>query len=459
MITVFFLLSCHKGEQKEANVPSDEIFPDGTPIPDWFRDITAVDLAELGKSYVISDYGAVANDSSFLNTEIIQNVIDLASENGGGVVVVPEGIYMSGALFFKPRTHLHVVEGGMLQGSNNIAHYPKQPSRMEGQNLNYFPALVNAYGVDGFTITGRGTIDGNGLKYWEAFWQRRKENPKCTNLEVSRPRLVFIWGSNDVQIERITLQNSGFWTTHLYQCNRVKILNATILAPREPIKAPSTDAIDIDVCKNVLIKGCYMSVNDDAVALKGGKGPWADEDPNNGPNENILIENNSYGFCHSTFTCGSENIHTSNVLMRNCVVRDAQRLIYLKMRPDTPQKYAFITLENISGTVKTAIYIRPWTQFFDLKGRKTAPVSVSENITFRNINLECQKFAEVGITEHDRLSTFNLENINFTSGIAQLDTSLFEGIRIANVTINGNEWNGGAIDAKPSEEETLKVFE
>jgi polygalacturonase len=67
-----------------------------------------------------------------------------------------------------------VVEGGKLKGSDNIEDYPKLPSRMEGQSLDYFTALVNAYQVDGFTISGKGTIDGNGLKFWQAFWQRRK---------------------------------------------------------------------------------------------------------------------------------------------------------------------------------------------------------------------------------------------------------------------------------------------
>jgi len=80
-----------------------------------------------------------------------------------------------------------------------------------------------------------------------------------------------------------------------------------------------------------------MSVNDDAIALKGGKGPWADEDPNNGPNTNILIENNTIGFCHSALTCGSESIHNRNILMCNSKLEDVARLIHLKMLPDTPQ--------------------------------------------------------------------------------------------------------------------------
>ena len=196
----------------------------------------------------------------------------------------------SGALFFKPKTHLYLSEGAVLKGSDNISDYPIKPSRMEGQNLDYYPALVNTYGVNGFTISGKGTIDGNGLKYWESFWERRKENPNCTNLEVSRPRLAFIWNCDNVQVQDVKLHNSGFWTSHYYKCNNVKIINLHIFSPREPVKAPSTDAIDIDACFNFLIKGCYMSVNDDAIALKGGKGPWADADTCNGSFDKSLIQ-------------------------------------------------------------------------------------------------------------------------------------------------------------------------
>lgn len=91
--------------------------------------------------------------------------------------------------------------------------------------------------------------------------------------EVSRPRLVFIRNSDDVTILDVRLQNSGFWTTHLYKCNDVRLINLDIFSPVEPVKAPSTDAIDIDVCTNVLVEGCTLEVNDDAIAIKGVRVP------------------------------------------------------------------------------------------------------------------------------------------------------------------------------------------
>lgn len=422
--------------QASASERKPDIFPDGTKIPDWFSDVKKVKPEDLGKQFTITDFGAV-NDSSVVQTSVIQKVIDQASSQGGGVIVIPKGTFMSGALFFKPHTHLYVSEGAVLKGSDKIADYPFIPSRMEGQTLDYYAALVNAYGVDGFTISGKGTIDGNGLKYWEAFWQRRKENPQCTNLEVSRPRLVFIWNSNDVQVQDVRLHNSGFWTSHYYKCKNVKILDLHIFSPREPVRAPSTDAIDLDICSNVLIKGCYMSVNDDAIALKGGKGPWANSDPNNGENTNIIIENCEFGFCHSALTCGSEAIHNKNILMRNCHVNEAQRLLWLKMRPDTPQLYEFVTVENVNGQAHSMIYAKPWTQFFDLKGKAEAPLSWCKHITMKNIDLTCNVFFDIDIDKYDRLSDFTFENLDLKAKNEACDKSLIDGLKLINVKING----------------------
>jgi polygalacturonase len=130
-----------------------------------------------------------------------------------------------------------------------------------------------------------------------------------------------------VQLSGVRLTNSPFWTTHLYKCEKVKLLDLYIFSPEKPVKAPSTDAVDIDACTYIHIKDCYMSVNDDAVALKGGKGPLADKDETNGGNRNIIIEDCTFGFCHSALTCGSESIHNRNIIFRRCKINRAQRLL------------------------------------------------------------------------------------------------------------------------------------
>src|SRR6187455_3077138 len=146
---------------------AQEIFPDGSLIPDWFRQNKPTDINKLGKHYRITDYN-VKKDSTIIQTKNIQDVIDKASGNGG-LVIIPKGTFLCGSLFFKQGTHLHLEEGARLKGSDDISNFPLVMTRIEGQNLKYFAALVNADGLDGFTISGKGTIDGNGLRYWKAF--------------------------------------------------------------------------------------------------------------------------------------------------------------------------------------------------------------------------------------------------------------------------------------------------
>lgn len=414
-----------------------DLFPDGTPIPEWFRQIDSVKIENLGKQYKITDYG-ILNDGRIYTKEL-QSLIDKVASDGGGVIVVPQGTYLSGALFFKQGVHLHLLAGGTLMGSDDCSDFPLMKTRIEGESCIYYPALINADGLDGFTISGEGTIDGNGLRYWKHFWERRKWNPKCTNKDEQRPRLVFISNCKNVQIDGVHLQNSPFWTTHIYKCENVKLLRLYIFSPEKPVKAPSTDAIDIDVCKNVLVKHCYMSVNDDAIALKGGKGPWADDptkSEGNGGNENIIIEDCTYGFCHGCLTCGSESIYDHNIVLRRINVKDANNLLWLKMRPDTPQRYEYITVEEITGNVKNFLLIRPWTQFYDLKGRKDTPMSYSDNIVMRNIDLDCDVFFNVEPkTDQYILTNFTFENLNIRAKKPDFHQEYVDGFTVKNVKV------------------------
>jgi len=393
---------------------SQDKFPDGTVIPKWFKENKPTDINKLGKKYILTENG-VKNDSTILQTKQLQTVIDLAAKNGGGVVVVPKGTFLISSVFFKQGTHLLLENGAKLKGSDDINDFPVVTTRMEGQTVKYFPALINADGLDGFTISGKGTLDGNGLRFWKSFWKRREWNPKCTNMDEMRPRIIYVSNSKNVQVEGITIKNSPFWSTHYYKSDFVKLLNLTILAPKEPVKAPSTDAVDIDACTNFLIKNCYMSVNDDAIALKGGKGPKSDKDQNNGENRNILIEDNSFGFCHSVLTCGSESIHNYNVILRNSKVNDASRLLHLKMRPDTPQHYEYLTVENITGNVKTFLYVKGWNQFFDLKGEERPRKGLANNITIKNIDLSCETAFSIEKSDLFDLKDFTFENLKINA--------------------------------------------
>lgn len=413
---------------------SKECFPDGTPIDEWFYNTDIPDVKELGKRYVLTEYNVF--DDGRVYTGEIQKLIDTVSENGGGVIVVPRGTYMTGALHFRQGVNLYIEEGGTLKGSDDISDYPICETRMEGETCLYYPALINADGLDGFVMCGKGTIDGNGLRSWKAFWLRRQWNPKCTNKDEQRPRLVYLSNCSNVTVAQLHLQNSHYWTTHIYKCERVRYLGCTVFSPASPVKAPSTDAIDIDVCKDVLIKNCYFEVNDDSVVLKGGKGPWANESADNGSNERIIVEDCEYGFCHGCLTCGSESVHNRNIIVRRIRVAGAFQLLWLKMRPDTPQHYEYILIEDVSGNVMNFIDINPWTQFFDLKGRSDVPLSYADNITVRNCNCDCEVFFNAAPDEKQYiLSDFTFENLTIRAEKNGFSEDIVKNMKSDNVKV------------------------
>lgn len=412
-------------------------WPDGTAVSDWFNDTKAPALSKLGKQYVVTEHGVQAGDSTVIQTEALQGVIDKAAANGGGVIVIPEGTFLSGSLFFKPGIHLHIAKGGKLKGSDAITHYKIIKTRLEGQTIDYFAALVNAEGVDGFTITGEGMIDGNGHKFYDEFWLRRKVNRKCTNLEALRPRMLYVSNSKDVTVHGIKMVNSGFWTNHLYNCSRIKYLGVTILAPTDGYpKGPSTDALDLDVCNDVLVSQCYMNVNDDAVCLKGGKGTYVDTIPGNGPVSNVIIDRCSFGKSNAGVTFGSEAWNCSNVIMKDCKFNGTYHVLLFKMRPDTPQQYRNVYIDGATGTVRNGIEVQTWTQFFDKVARDPMPPSGVDNVTFVNGKLVCtREFYKDRKTADYTLRNFTFRDVWATAPDPTFDTSNIENVVVENVTV------------------------
>ena len=170
-------------------------------------------------------------------------------------------------------------------------------------------------------------------------------------------------------------------------------------------------------------------------SVKDGKGPWADKDPNNGGNFNIIIEDCTYGFCHGALTCGSESIHNRNIILHRCTITNANRLLWLKMRPDTPQRYEYILVEDITGDANYFLYIKPWTQFFDLKDRKDTPISYSDHVTMRNIDFKCDEFFSVEKSDQYQLSNFTFENLNIKAKKGSYNKELIDKVTWENVNI------------------------
>ena len=427
-----------QGRKFFPETPSN--FPDGTPVSGWFFNTDKPSPDDFPRKYDVSHFG-VKPDSPELQTAAIQSVIDKAAAEGGGLVVFSKGVYNTGALFFPKGVSLYVDTDATIRGSDDISDYPIKTTRAEGQTIPYFCALINADNASGFKIFGRGTIDGNGARFWRDLWLRLKVRPQGRNLDTLRPRLLYVSNSDDVAIADTTFKNSGFWTTHFYKCSRVKILSAKMIAPTKgALKAPSYDAIDLDVCSDVLIDGCYISVNDDGVVLKGGKGTFADKDPTNGSNFDIIVRNCTFVDVHSALTFGSESVHCRNVIFQDCTVDGAWRLLYFKMRPDTPQRYEYVEVARINGNVSGGvIHLRPWTQYYEKADRADMPISVCENVRLLAVALDCGTFFSVEKSDKYRLKNFKIQNCTFRekkSGLQNRDA--VDGLEFENVYINAH---------------------
>jgi len=400
--------------------------------------VAASSLTAASRHFVITDYGAVAGGKT-LATAAIQHAIDAAVAAGGGVAEVPRGTFRSGSIFLKAGVELYLDEGAVILGSNNIEDYPKRITRIEGHFEPWRMALINAQELDGVRIGGQGKLDGNGILFWAAFWQRRKENPRCTNLEVERPRLMFIDRCHDVKIQGLTLQDSGFWNLHVYRCSQVLLEGLRISAPSTGhILGPSTDGMDIDSSQNVTIRRCSISVNDDNIALKGTKGPFAEKDPDSPPVEHILIEDCDFGDGNGMVTCGSEATYVRDVTVRNCRISGKTNLVCLKLRPDTPQHYENITVDGItlSGNQGRILDVAPWTQFFDLKGQPP-PSQTIDHLTIRNIHGSFGSFGHLRGNKDSLIQHITLENFDVQLEHPALDAAATADLTLSNVRVNG----------------------
>jgi alpha-L-rhamnosidase len=395
----------------------------------------------------ITNTGAVG-DGVTLNTAAIQSAIDQLATTGGGTVVIPAGKFLSGAIFLKPGVNLHLDQDAVLEGSACITNYPAMPTRIEGHYQVWIPALVNGSNVDHVRISGEGTIQGGGKPYWDAFWDRiaRDDKPKnlgrvgvrvipTKNLDVDRPRNIFIRDSKDVQISGISLRQSGFWNLHLFRCSDVLIENMSITSTN---KAPSTDGIDLDSCQNVTVSGCYISVDDDCIALKGNKGTSALDDKTIPPDEHICVTNCTFGMGNSALTLGSEATLVRDVVIENCMLTgtNSNCVLKLKMRTDTPQHYENITARNITSTNASAqmISIQGWSQYFDLQG-KPAPSQLATNITLENITGTMRGFGVVDGPKKSTVANLTFKDITLTLTNSDLALRGVKSLKMDNVNI------------------------
>ena len=259
------------------------------------------------KTFLVNDYGA-RGDGSTLDTVSIQKAIDAAAKSGGTVAFKP-GSYLTGSLFLKSGTRFEVGDGVTLIGSQKLGDYPMLPTRIAGIEMTWPAALINVRDQHQLTIAGKGTIDGDGPIWWKSYWDLRAAyEPKglrwASDYDARRPRLILLQNSSDVHLGGgILLKRSGFWTVQVLYSDHVTIDGVTI-RNNEGGKGPSTDGIDIDSSRQVLVEHADIDVNDDALCLKAGRD--SDGLRVNRPTEDVVLRDSIIRHGAAAVTIGSE---------------------------------------------------------------------------------------------------------------------------------------------------------
>ncbi|WP_238653646.1 glycoside hydrolase family 28 protein [Paenibacillus piscarius] len=269
--------------------------------------------------YNIVDYGA-QRDSGVPATQAITDAIAAADRDGGGTVYVPAGTFLTGAVRLRSNIELHLSPGAVLSFSTDPADYPPVESRWEGVKREVHTPCIYGAGLNNVSVTGSGTLDGNGAPWWEKHRHRREE------LAYPRPRLIAFDDCSRVTLRDLTLLNSPSWTVNPVNCSNVLIDNLSILNPAD---SPNTDGINPESSRDVRISNCHIDVGDDCIAIKAG----TEDTRERIPCENITITNCVMVHGHGAVVLGSEmSGDIRNVTISNCVFKQTDRGIRMKSR-------------------------------------------------------------------------------------------------------------------------------
>jgi polygalacturonase len=295
-------------------------------------------------TFSIVKFGAVMKGGEKV-TAAISKAIDECSKKGGGVVLIPPGMWFSGPITLKSNVNLHLATGATLVFSADFNDYQLISTNWEGMPQIRNQSPVNADGAVNIAITGNGIIDGNG-DAWRMVkkdkvnpgqWKRLVEaggilsedkktwfpsaksmygntfkntgaiTPEKTPAfydsvkDFLRPNMVMLANCKNVRFEGVTFQNSPAWCLHPMLCENLVVKNIKV---KNPAYAQNGDGIDVESCKNVWIENSIFDVGDDALCMKSGRD--ADGRKRNKPTENVTIRGCTVYASHGGFVIGSE---------------------------------------------------------------------------------------------------------------------------------------------------------
>lgn len=345
------------GARLMANLVAEGLVNTGNPLRNFlkkteFNDKYAFELPLTYRpvfrkdTFNIVRYGA-KSDGLTVNSKAINQAIELCSAAGGGTVLVPKGLWVTGPIVMKNNVNLHLEKSTLLQFSKNYDDYPIVLTTWEGQDSYRCQAPIWGVDLENIAITGEGVLDGGG-DVWRAIkkdkqtagqWasliksggvlDEKKANwypsekslkgnmipnagrilngvkPTPEELEsykdFLRPNMLSLTRCKNIIIEGITFQNSPAWTMHPLLCEHITVKNVTV---KNYWYAQNSDAIDLESCRNGILEGCTFDTGDDGITIKSGRDEQGRK--RGVPTENFIIKDCIVYHAHGGFVIGSE---------------------------------------------------------------------------------------------------------------------------------------------------------
>lgn len=399
----------------------------------------------------IADFGAVP-DGGMVCTKAIQRAIDLCGR--GGIVYVPKGEFVTGALFLKSDMTLLLEEGARLKGSGDIRDFPVVGCPFEGLMQLCYASLINTNGApcENITIEGKGVLDANGV---ELFALEMEEN------KGKRGRAVCIWNAKNVTLRDVTIRQSPAWCLHLIYCNNVLLDGISVHSKYDENGEKyqgifNGDGIDVDSCRDVLIRNSLIASQDDCIAVKSGRD--AEGRRIGLPSINVTVENcvfkSGFGVAVGSEMSGG----VRDVFVRNCTFENTFSLASIKAvrgRGGYIRNIHFenCTLVNADREVKATKWFRGAIYADGFYGEEEfdwdAPVKVDETtpevdgIYFKNITVDTQEGYGVylcGLPEMPYRNIF-LENVK-ASGEYGMETKNIQNLQSVDTQVSGRKSQG-----------------
>ena len=399
------------------------------------------------KEFSIVDFGAVQGNKN-KTSEAINKAISKANKAGGGIVVIPEGEWLTKKIHFKSNVNLHLNKGAVLLFSETPDDYlPAVNSTWEGYECYNYSPLIYAYKCKNIAITGEGELKAK-MDIWKEWFTRpkahmeslkrlyflasynkpMKERQMVNDSAHFRPQFIQFNRCENILMDGVTITNSPFWTIHPFLSKDVVLRNLKVYA-----HGHNNDGVDPEMSQNVLIENCIFDQGDDAIAIKSGSNQ--DAWRLNTPSKNIVMRNCTVKNGHQLVAIGSElSGGIENVFIDNCTVVDGAKLNHLLFIKTNERRGGYVNniyMSNIvSGKIDAGILgidtdvLYQWRDLVPTIERRLTPI---KNVYLDNIKATNVKFISK-ISGQKELPVENIFLKNVTADVVQGIQNIHENV-------------------------------